>query len=183
MVENSPATKLPLIGYFPKKIAIRPDWLPRRILEVCSASCCLSKGPDNWIEHWTHNELWLYSTLAAAIAILPDAERSQFEIHAYRLLPVVFNKGERKSIERPILNVEPMALDFKSVGFDAVACSCGSGFECSPLSCNSLADEIETNEFCLLKTLAMAEEVALRFSREEPEPGPYYVVEVLRQPK
>lgn len=181
MVESSHTTKLPLIGYFPKKIAIRPDWLPQRIMEVCSASCCLSKGPDNWIEHWTHNELFLYSTQAAAISVIPEADRSKFEIHAYRMLPVAFNKGERQPIDHPILSVEPIAQDFQSVGFDAVASSCGSGFECSPLSCNCLAGEIDTNEFCLLKTLAMAEEVALRFSLEEPEPGPYYVVEVLRR--
>ncbi len=182
MVESFPTTSLPLIGYFPKKIALRPDWLKTpRVTAIRSASGCCSKGPDNWIEHWRHNELWLYSTQAAAIAVVPAADRSQFELHAYRMLPAVFNKGERQPVELPKMEVESPQQDFESVGFDAVACSCGSGFECSPLSCNSMADEIETNEHCLLRTLAFAEEIALRFSLEEPEPGPYYVVEILRR--
>ena len=44
-----------------------------------------------------------------------------------------------------------------------------------------MAQEIATNEHCLLENLATAEQVAQRFSVEEPQPGPYYVVEVLRR--
>ncbi len=175
-------TSLPLIGYFPKKVVHRPDWLPLRVTAIRSVSECVSKGPDDWIVHWTHNEFGRYSTQSAAIAVVPEADRSQFELHAYRMLPGVFDGGERLSFELLEIAVEPLPQDFESLGFDAVANSCGSGFECSPLSCNLLAEEIETNEHCLLPTLAAAVEAALRFSREEPEPGPYFVVEVLWRP-
>jgi hypothetical protein len=37
------------------------------------------------------------------------------------------------------------------------------------------------NEHCLMKTLEAAVAAARRFSLEEPEPGPYYVVEVLER--
>ena len=55
------------------------------------------------------------------------------------------------------------------------------GLECSPLSCNGLAAEFEINEFCLLPSLDQAVDAAERFSREQPEPGDYYVVEVLEE--
>lgn len=174
-------TSLPLIGYFPKKIVRLPDWLPQHVVAIRSASQCLSKGPDNWIEYWMHNEFGLYSTMAAAIAIIPEPDRSQFELHAYRMLPSVFDHGERLPFELLRIDVEPLTQEFESLGFDAVAISCSNFFECSPLSCNNLTEEIETNEHCLLPTIDAAVEAAERFSREEPEPGPYYVVEVLRR--
>ena len=43
-----------------------------------------------------------------------------------------------------------------------------------------MADEVAVNRFCLLATLDEAISFAQRCAREEPEPGPFYVVEVLR---
>lgn len=79
------------------------------------------------------------------------------------------------------VNPDPVPPDFRSLGFDSVSRSMESilGFECSPLSCNSMADEIATNAFCLFPTLEDALAGADRFSREQPEPGDYYVVEVM----
>ena len=174
---------LPLIGYFPKKVAHRPDWLQAfGVTAIRSVSECFSKGPDDWIGHWTHNEHGVYSTQADAIAVVPEADRSQFELHAYRMLPEIFVGGERLPFELLEIAVEPLPQDFETLGFDAVARSCSSHFDCSPLSCNLLAEEIETNEHCLLPTLDVAVKTALRFSLEEPEPGPYFVVEVLWRP-
>ena len=56
------------------------------------------------------------------------------------------------------------------------------GLECSPLSCSSMAIEIPTNEHCLFPTLDAALHGADLFSREQPESGDYYVVEVLEEP-
>jgi hypothetical protein len=53
------------------------------------------------------------------------------------------------------------------------------GFECSPLSCNSIAAEYPVNAHCLLDDLAMAVAAAEHFSIEQPEPGMYYIAEVL----
>jgi len=61
--------------------------------------------------------------------------------------------------------------------------SCGSTFECSPLSCNHAAERTEVNEHCLLDDLGEAYRLAALFSRPEEgyEPGPYFVVEVWRR--
>jgi hypothetical protein len=178
-----PMESLPLIGYFPKRVEHRPDWLKADgVKAVRSASNCISSGPEGWIDHWKHNEMWLYSTEAAAESVIPDEQRPQFELHAYRMLPAVFDGGERAPLELPILQIQSLPPGYNAIGFDAVSRrSYSNTFECSPLSCNYMAQEIVTNEHCLLENLAMAEQVAQRFSVEEPEPGPYYVVEILRR--
>jgi hypothetical protein len=43
-----------------------------------------------------------------------------------------------------------------------------------------MAEEVPVNRFCLLGTLDEAIAFAERCAREEPEPGPFYVLEVLR---
>lgn len=178
-----PMQPLQLIGYFPKQIVRRPEWLKvERVREILSVSECISPGPDDWIEGWTHNEMWVYSTIAAAWDVVPEDERDRFELLAYRMAPMEWDAGEMRSMTISELDVEPLPSDFRGVGFDAVAIMKGfAGFGCSPLSCNYMAREIETNAYCLLPTRPIAEQVASQFSREEPEPGPYYVVEVLRR--
>jgi hypothetical protein len=53
------------------------------------------------------------------------------------------------------------------------------GFGCSPLSCNGMAENISVNEFCLIDDMETALTAARRFGVEQPEPGPYVIVEVL----
>lgn len=87
---------------------------------------------------------------------------------------------DRLELEPP--TVVPLPVELRSLGFDVVSKSVSDGFECSPLSCNSMALELAVNRHCLVDHLEVAIAVATRFSVEEPEPGPYYVVEVLRCP-
>jgi hypothetical protein len=172
---------LVLIGYFPKKVVQRSASLKAaHVTAVRNASGCLSSGPPGWIQHWTHNEMWVYSTIDAALAVMPQDERGEYELQAYRMLAIRWDAGRGMSIVLPTLNVEAVPASFHSVGFDAVSIQAGvAGFGCSPLSCNAMAEEIETNEHCLLPTQQLAEHTALRFSIDEPEPGPFYVIEVL----
>jgi len=76
---------------------------------------------------------------------------------------------------------EPVPSDFVCLGFDAVSRSAADvlGFECSPLSCNGLASDTATTDGCLFPTLDAAVGGARQFAREQPEPGDYYVLQVL----
>jgi hypothetical protein len=160
----------------------RPEWIEAPgVLEVCSVSTCVAAGPEEWIHHWTHNGLWLFDTPAAASAVVPVDQVSDFTIYAYRLLPVVFDNGAEQPYEVSDIHPEPLPETFRSLGFDVVSRSLGTTFECSPLSCSNMAHEIGANVFCLLPTLQGARQTAVMFSVEQPEPGPYFVVEVLRQ--
>lgn len=93
----------------------------------------------------------------------------------------MFEGGTGGALEIPAVAVEPLPETFESLGFDVVSRSAGTSFECSPLSCCDMAQEMGANPFCLLPTLPVAIPAAVRFSTEQPEPGPYLVLEVLRE--
>jgi hypothetical protein len=170
-----------LIGYFAKRITLKPDWISApAIVEICSVSDCIAPAPENWIQHWTHNELWVYDTVAAARAVIPAGEEAQFAMYAYRIVPVIFSDGVGNSLEIPA-HPEALPPAFTSLGFDVVSRSVGTNFECSPLSCCDLAGDWSANQFCLLSDLDTAIAAATTFSVEQPEPGPYVVIEVLRE--
>lgn len=171
-----------LIGYFPKRKMLRPVWLKNpQIEQICSASDCISEGPIDWIDQWRHNDMWAYDTAELAWSVVPEAERKDFEIHAYRMFPVIFEAGAEKPFELPLLQVKPLPDTFELLGFDAVSRTMGNIFEHSPLSCNHMADEIAVNRYCLVDNEQAAFQMAQRFEAGEGEPGLYYVVEVWRE--
>jgi hypothetical protein len=171
---------LVLIGYFPKTTAIPPNYrLPDRVQEICTVSNCIN-APEKWVNHWTHNELGFYSSPSAANAVIRPSPLP-WSLFAYRMLPVRFAENSAEEIILPHLDVEPLDETFRSIGFDSVSKSISFCFECSPLSCNYLALEEPVNRYCLLNTLEEAIAAAMRFAADEPEPGPYYVIEVLRR--
>lgn len=170
-------------GYFVKRVAQRPDWLAATgVREICSASDCISPGPTGWIDHWLHNEFGWFNRVVDALAVIPPEERAAFRLFAYRIYPQRFRAGDRDDLAVPSdVHPDPIPATFESLGFDSVNRSMEGvlGFECSPLSCNGMATEMETNEHCLFPSLEMALAGATRFSIEQPEPGDYYVLEVL----
>lgn len=82
----------------------------------------------------------------------------------------------------PSLPRDAAPLDFYTLGYDVVERNAAMGilgFGCSPLSCNGMAKNIPVNEYCLFDDLDAALDAARRFGVEQPEPGPYVVIEVL----
>ena len=170
-------------GYFAKVIEPTPDWLKAQgVREICSASTCISCGAEDWIEHWRHNEFGWFNTIEDAWSVVPVADRPRYRLFAYRMSTMRFGKGAPLEVPvPPDVHPDPIPESFVSLGYDAVSKSHETvlGFECSPLSCNSLAAEIPANEFCLFATEAAAAAGAQAFSVQGAEPGDYYVVEVL----
>lgn len=174
---------LQLIGYFPKKVVLRPDWLKvPSVKAIRSVAACISGEPDDWVNKWLHNYEWfLFSSRLLALQVIPESERGDYEIHAYRILPICYDKGIAQEFKLPVIEVEPLPDDYVSIGFDAVSRSDSPMFEHSPLFCNHMASEFETNEHCLVDDLDLVRKAALQFSRGEVERGTYFVVEVLMQ--
>ena len=172
-------------GYLPKVIVATPDGLTvKRVREICSVSHCISPTVEQWLSTWRHNDFGWFNCIEDAWAVVPEPERARYRLFAYRVAPVRFRKGERLPVSVPE-NAHPVAIpsSFVSLGFDGVSKSMESaqGFECSPLSCNAMAGEVRANEHCLFATIEAAIEGAESFSRQEPESGDYYVVEVLEE--
>lgn len=168
------------IGFFPKARPPRPDDLrPDHVSEICSVSHCINRAPDGWINHWTHNELGFFDTedLARAVAA---ASPGDFEVFAYRLFPLVFDKGQQADFTVPVAPIEDVA-GYESIGYDPVSRSTSPFFECSPLSCNSAAEEYAVNNMCLIDQVADAVKACKEICTGNYEPGPYYLFEVLRK--
>jgi hypothetical protein len=176
-----------LAGYFARRVMQRPDHLDiPGVREICSVSECMSAGADNWIASWRHNGLGWFNTIADALSVVPQPLRAEFRLFAYRIHPEGFRGGQRTALIVPDdVRPEPLPDAFRSLGFDSASKSSeqGMSLECSPLSCNGLASELPVNEHCLFPTLEAALAGAERFAVEQPEPGEYYVVEVLEGPR
>lgn len=170
-------------GYGVMRVAPNPfpDKAPG-VIEICSVSDCISHRPENWIQSWLHNDLGWYNNPADAAHMIPEGAGPSYRLFAYRIHPEFFRKGEPLDVHLPDnLQPEPIPQDFQSRGFDAVSRELRStqGFDCSPLSCNDMAAEYRANAHCLFATEQEAIAAARRFSIAQPEPGDYYVVEVL----
>lgn len=170
-------------GYLAKVIAPAPDGLAvQRVREVCSVSHCISPPVAEWFATWRHNDCGWFNRIDEAWAVVPARQRDRYRMFAYRLAPTGLRKGKQLPPWVPS-DVHPERLPdrFVSLGFDVVSKSAdsGQGFEHSPLSCNGMVGEFQANEFCLFATVEAATAAAEAFSVEEPEPGDYYVVEVL----
>ncbi|MBL8220679.1 MAG: hypothetical protein JNL62_15720 [Bryobacterales bacterium] len=175
------AHALPLIGYFPKQTAVPRAWdHAPHVTSICSISTCIGSAPEGWMERWIHNDWGYFASVDDARSTIPQGARD-FTLFAYRLFPRRFIHHETEPIELELPPIEPLPPAFHSIGFDVVSRSYSAFFECSPLSCNGLAIQIPVNMFCLLDTLDQAAALAQRFAIEQPEPGSYYVIEVLRE--
>ena len=173
-------------GYFARRVMPRPAHLAAPgVHEICSVSECMSPGADDWIAAWRHNGLGWFNRVDDALSVVPEAQRHEFRVFAYRVHPEVFRGGTRIGLSLPAdVQPDPLPPGFSSLGFDSASKSSAEGLslECSPLSCNGLAAELPVNEHCLFPTFAAAVAGAERFAAEQPEPGDYYVVEVLEGP-
>jgi len=177
------------LGYCAKRSLTAP--FAGRDRDLASVSECLAKRADNWVQRWDFNRATCWNTEAEAWACVPEKSRSAFRIYAYRAQELLFG---RTGIGASVTLDELFPKDFADLPPDSTQLLCRRmgydivernpamgvlGFGCSPLSCNGMAEEIAVNEFCLIDDLETALAAARRFGVEQPEPGPFVIVEVL----
>lgn len=171
-------------GFAARRVAAAPALEAFRGVEaVCSVSNCISQPADERIEPWLHNDFGWFNAMPDALQRVPDEVLPR--LFAYRVHDEIFRKGHALPLEKPDnVSPDPIPATFATLGFDAVSRSTSTtlGFDCSPLSCNLMAAGYSANEHCLFATLDAARDAARRFSIDQPEPGDYYVVEVLERP-
>jgi hypothetical protein len=177
-----------LIGFFPQKTKqVNLEVNGSYITEICSASEHISKGPDNWISNWKHNDPWMLYDSEAVAREVTGADYEAYDIYAYKLFPVIF-EGTAETIIIIKSTISNELTDFAFLGYDIVSSTTGSGFECSPLSCNNGYEKYTVNKYCLISEINYAWETIKEIARDSKEkkswePGPYYLVEVYRQIK
>ena len=153
-------------GYLLKRIAPPPDYLSgANADDVCSVSGCVNDDIVDLYGQWKQNEFGVASTpdilwsLAASDGCdTSDANLFYYEAYEQELDSdgVSFDpKNWRPLIPSnnssiPLL-VPPKA---KLVGYDVVVF--GDTLEHSPLSCQSIAAEVTTNQHCLFKSFEEA---------------------------
>lgn len=164
------------------------------VTHPCNVSGCVAGRQWSW--ELNLNRSNCFNTIAEAVAegvdeFSPNPDPTHYWLCAYRAFPFIYGKEGTQHLAPeqlfdptlPALPAEPDLREFTLIGYDVVEYTTnrkhqGKPFGCSPLFCNGMAALIHVNSYCLLPDLATAEQVTVRFAREEPEPGPYIVVEV-----
>jgi hypothetical protein len=171
------------VGYMAKRVSKRPDWLKAsQVIDVYSVSSCVSEDFADYINLWKHNGYWFFDSpeiivnIAREDSISLDAT-SLFYYEAYELQ---FD-GEAWHPWLPDWSFSTKVLPpsrKRLEGFDVVTFSAGTSLECSPLSCNSLASNLRTNEHCLFASFEEARTNVNNGAFRDCEPGPYRILSV-----
>ena len=174
--------------------------------EVCSMSACINTMPPDWETRWDWNRAYCYNSEGEAAAGIPVGSEDNYVMFAYRMYPWEFDETGSHPVDLPFrladgleIAAEPYLSAFSIIGYDiANGPTCDrdtppaesdskqysysrAGFGCSPLSCNGCAEDFPVNQYYLLNDLNTALRAAETFGIEEPEPGPFYIYQVLRK--
>jgi len=171
-------------GYMAKHVSSRPDWLKAdRVTDIYSVSNCVSDDFADYINFWKHNGYWFFDSPGIILGLARDNNldlkhsRLYYEVHGLefndmrcRWEPFTPERSFKTHVAEPeIKHLE---------GYDVVTYSVHTTAECSPLSCNSIAAEVETNKHCLLPSFATAKKLLEKGMFKNTEPGPYRIIAV-----
>lgn len=172
-------------GYTAKFLAEDLDWLKAPSVEaIYSVSRCILEEFTDGTDCWKHNDFWLYDSVNVIREVAEErsVELAGARLFYYELFESQYDEEEKRweqfqteqSFGTNVIAPVCMALE----GYDVVTFSSGTSPECSPLSCNHLAEEIETNEYCLLPSLEEAKTHLEKGSFDKSEPGPFRIFAV-----
>ena len=173
------------VGYMAKNVSVLPDWLTSGLVgDIFSVSDCISHDFDYYISYWEHNGFWFFDSPMSIIKLATEnsIELKGTKLFFYEAHPLAFDDVAKKWI--PFEKIQSFTTniqlpDEKNLeGFDIVTYSQGTTHECSPLSCNSLAEEFSTNEHCLLSSFQSAIELLENGKFKDSEPGPFRIFAV-----
>lgn len=167
-----------------KRVVQRPDWIEaNRIKDIYSVSSCISEDFADYIKLWKHNGYWLFNSpeIIDVIASENAIDMSDVRLFYYEQYEQEYDADNHAwrpyapddSFETKITKPGSTVLE----GYDVVTFSCGTSPECSPLSCNGLAEKIATNSHCLLDSLDTAKSLTEKGALNG-EPGPYRIFAV-----
>jgi len=182
--DTGPAGMIP-IGYMYKTVAARPDWLKAPgVVDIRSVSGCVSTDFADYINYWKHNGYWLFDEprIIEELAKTAKIDLSGMTLFYYEAHEHEFDEtaGEwRAFAAEPDIKTDVQAPANKYLqGFDVVEFIAHTNPGCSPLSCNSLAEELPVNRHCLFDSFEAAKDALDRGQFLNCEPGPYRIFAV-----
>jgi len=170
-------------GYLAKRVVKRPEWLQApQIEDIYSLSGCESEDFADYIHYWKHNGYWLFDSpdMLRAVAQEEAADLAGARLFYYEVHELEFDGQTWKSFapDPGMTTNVTVPVNKQLEGFDVVTFWAKSSPEHSPLSCNSLAQDLPTNAHCLLATFEEAEASINKGASTKSEPGPYRIFAV-----
>ncbi len=181
------------VGYMAKRVYKKDDWLKAskkrvffeaapQVMDVYSVSSCMSENFADYIPFWKHNGYWLLDSpeVIKSIAKENSIQLQGASLFYYEGHEMEFD-GERWSTWSPEQSFPTnVARPAKKLleGYDVVSFSVKTNPECSPLSCNSIAEEVQVNSHCLFASFGGAEKGLNGGVFKNAEPGPYRIFAV-----
>ena len=137
------------VGYMAKKIVPRPAWLKAPdVRDIYSVSNCVSPDFMYYIPSWRHNGYWLFDhpQIIQELAQENGVVMEELAFFYYEVYEKEFDEETKQWLSFEPSNfstdvILPARREFR--GYDVVTFAMGTNPECSPLSCNHLASEIE----------------------------------------
>jgi len=172
-------------GYMAKRVIEKPNWSKLdSVFDIYSVSKCMSTDFADYIDYWKHNGHWLFDSPEIIENLGKDnsIDMAGVKYFYYEIYELEFHENDRQwhryGPEGSFLTKVKVPDNKTFEGFDIVTFSCGNRAECSPLSCNGLADEIKTNRHCLIDSFEKAKECLESGMFSNSEPGPYRIFAV-----
>lgn len=155
------------MGYMAKRVPQRADWLKAlAVLDVYSVGNCVNDDFADYVDYWKHNGWWFFDSPGAiqAVSLEHAINLDDTLLFYYEAYEFEFHDGEWRSFSPwedgwknsgGIVTPADKRLD----GYDIVTFwpenSPAPGH--SPLSCNGLAEKLQTNSHCLFDTFEQAQ--------------------------
>jgi len=165
-----------------KQVVSKPDWHKANGVEdIYSVSGCISKDFADYITFWKHNGYWFFASpeVIDQVAREQSIDLTSTTIFYYEVYEQEFDDAKEQwcPYEREESFTTNVHLPDQKIlaGFDVASSSQKNSPECSPLSCNSLANEIQTNPHCLLPDFETAKRLVETGRFKNSEPGPYRI--------
>jgi hypothetical protein len=172
-------------GYTAKRVVAKPDWIDAtQVVDIYSVSQCVSQNFADYINYWKHNGYWLFDSpeIIVALASTNSIALKGTKLFYYEMYQHEFDDSTEQwkdFVPEPSFKTSVLPPTQKHLeGFDVVTFSVHTSPECSPLSCNSYATKIPTNEHCLLSSLDSAREAVETGRFDDSEPGPFRIFAV-----
>jgi len=171
------------VGYMAKRVCGKPDSLKApHVVDIYSVSDCMNQNFVDYIQYWKHNGYWLFDSpqIIQSLAADHSIQMEGLSLFFYEVHEEEYEGGRWSSfLPEPSFptNIVPPARKALE-GFDVVTFSARTSPECSPLSCNSMAEELPTNAHCLFPTFEDANANLANGAFKDCEPGPYRIFAV-----